>query len=44
MFPALVAITWKYLIEDVEFKNQLSVEKPIVRGYNFSKFGKVLGL
>ena len=23
---------WKYLIEDVEFKKQLSVEKPIVKG------------
>jgi len=35
---------WKYLIEDVEFKKQLSVEKPIVKGYNFFKSGKVLGL
>ena len=35
---------WKYLIKDVEFKKQLSVEKPIVKGYNFFKSGKVLGL
>ena len=35
---------WKYLIEDVELKKQLSVEKPIVKGYNFFKSGKVLGL
>ena len=35
---------WKYLIEDVEFKKQLSVEKPIIKGYNFFKSGKVLGL
>ena len=35
---------WKYLIEEVEFKKQLSVEKPIVKGYNFFKSGKVLGL
>ena len=35
---------WKYLIKDVEFKKQLSVEKPVVKGYNFFKSGKVLGL
>ena len=35
---------WNYLIEDVELKKQLSVEKPIVKGYNFYKSGKVLGL
>ena len=35
---------WKYLIEDVELKKQLSVEKPIVKEYNFYKSGKVLGL
>lgn len=35
---------WKYLIEDVELKKQLSVEKPIVKGYNFYKSGKVLGV
>lgn len=35
---------WKYLIEDVELKRQLSVEKPIVKGYNFYRSGKVLGL
>ena len=35
---------WKYLIEEVEFKKQLSVEKPIVKRYNFFKSGKVLGL
>ena len=35
---------WKYLVEDVELKKQLSVEKPIVKGYNFYKSGKVLGL
>ena len=28
----------------MEFKKQLSVEKPIVKGYNFFKSGKVLGL
>ena len=35
---------WKYLIEDVELKKQLSVEKPIVKGYNFYKSGKVSGI
>jgi len=35
---------WKYLIEEVELRKQLSVEKPIVKGYNFFKSGKVLGL
>ena len=35
---------WKYLIEDDELKRQLSVEKPIVKGYNFYRSGKVLGL
>lgn len=35
---------WKYLIDDIEFKKQLAVEKPIVKGYNFYKSGKVLGL
>ena len=35
---------WKYLMEEVEFKKQLSVEKLIVKGYNFFKSGKVLGL
>ena len=35
---------WKYLIQDVELKRQLSVEKPIVKGYNFYRSGKVLGL
>lgn len=35
---------WKYLIEEVELKKQLSVEKPIVKGYNFFKSGKVLGV
>ncbi|KAK3753046.1 hypothetical protein QZH41_001200 [Actinostola sp. cb2023] len=35
---------WKYLIEDVELKKQLSVEKPIVKGYNFYKSGKVKGV
>jgi hypothetical protein len=35
---------WKYLIEDVEYKKQLSVEKPIVKGYNFYKSGKVLAV
>ena len=30
---------WKYLIEDVELKRQLSVEKPIVKGYNFYRSG-----
>ena len=35
---------WKYLIEDVQLKRQLSVEKPIVKGYNFYRSGKVLGL
>ena len=35
---------WKYLIEDVELKRQLSVENPIVKGYNFYRSGKVLGL
>ena len=35
---------WKYLIQDVEFKKQLSVKKPIVKGCNFFKSGKVLGL
>ena len=35
---------WKYLIEDLELKRQLSVEKPIVKGYNFYRSGKVLGL
>ena len=33
---------WKYLIEDVELKKQLSTEKPIVKGYNFYKSGHVL--
>ena len=33
---------WKYLIEDVELKRQLSTEKPIVKGYNFYKSGHVL--
>ena len=32
------------LNRDVEFNKQLSVEKPIVKGYNFFKSGKVLGL
>ena len=31
-------------MEQVEFKKQLSVEKIIVKGYNFFKSGKVLGL
>lgn len=31
-------------MEEVEFKKQLSVEKRIVKGYNFFKSGKVLGL
>ena len=35
---------WKYLMEEVEFKKQLSMEKLIVKGYNFFKSGKVLGL
>ena len=35
---------WKYLIEDVQLKGQLSVEKPIVKGYNFYRSGKGLGL
>ncbi|CAH3144356.1 unnamed protein product [Porites lobata] len=35
---------WKYLMEEVEFKKQLSVEKRILKGYNFFKSGKVLGL
>lgn len=35
---------WKYLIEEVELRKQLSVEKPIVKGYNFFKSGKVLGI
>lgn len=26
---------WKYLSEEVEFKKQLSVQKPIMKGYNF---------
>ena len=30
---------WKFLIDDVEFKKQVSVEKPIVKGYNFYKSG-----
>ena len=33
-----------WLQSDVEFNKQLSVEKPIVKGYNFFKSGKVLGL
>lgn len=33
---------WKYLIDDVELKRQLSTEKPIVKGYNFFKSGHVL--
>ena len=33
---------WKYLIEDVELKKQLSTEKPIVKGYKFYKSGHVL--
>jgi hypothetical protein len=33
---------WKYLIDDVELKKQLSTEKPIVKGYNFYKSGHVL--
>ena len=37
-------IGYNHIIEDVEFKKQLSVEKPIVKGYNFFKSGKVLGL
>lgn len=32
---------WKYLIDDVELKKQLSTEKPIVKGYNFYKSGHV---
>lgn len=28
----------------MEFKKQLSVEKPIVKGYNFYKSGKVQGI
>lgn len=35
---------WKFLIDDVELKKQLSVEKPIVKGYNFYKSGKVQGI
>ncbi|XP_015768406.1 PREDICTED: uncharacterized protein LOC107347056 [Acropora digitifera] len=35
---------WKFLIDDVEFKKQVSVEKPIVKGYNFYKSGKVQGI
>lgn len=35
---------WKFLIDDVEFKKQLSVKKPIVTGYNFYKSGKVEGI
>lgn len=34
----------KFLIDDVELKKQLSVEKPIVKGYNFYKSGKVQGI
>lgn len=33
-----------FLIDDVELKKQLSVEKPIVKGYNFYKSGKVQGI
>ena len=32
----------KYLTEEVKFKRQLLVEKPKVKGYNFSTSGKVL--
>lgn len=35
---------WKYLMEEVEFKKQLSVQKRIAKGYNFFQSGKVLGL
>lgn len=31
-------------MEEVEFKKQLSVQKRIVKGYNFFQSGKVLGL
>ncbi|CAH3037357.1 unnamed protein product, partial [Pocillopora meandrina] len=35
---------WKFLIDDEELKKQLSMEKPIVKGYNFYKLGKVQGI
>ena len=32
---------WKFLIDDVEVKKQVSTEKPLVKGYNFFKSGNV---
>ncbi|XP_046845041.1 LOW QUALITY PROTEIN: uncharacterized protein LOC124438874 [Xenia sp. Carnegie-2017] len=32
---------WKFLIDDVEVKKQISTEKPFVKGYNFFKSGNV---
>ena len=32
------------MIDDAELKKQLSVEKPIIKGYNFYKSGKVQGI
>lgn len=32
---------WKFLIDDLEFKKQLLFEKPIFKGYNNYKSGKV---
>ena len=35
---------WKYMIESVEAKRQLSTAKLLVKGYNFYKSGHVLSL
>jgi hypothetical protein len=33
---------WRYMIDSVECKKQLSTEKPLVKGYNLYKSGHVL--
>ena len=35
---------WRYMIDNVGFKKQLSTAKPLVKGYNFYKSGHVLFL
>ena len=35
---------WKYMIESIDAKKQLSTAKPLVKGYNFYKSGHVLSV
>lgn len=35
---------WRYMIDAVDSKKQLSTAKPLVKGFNFYKSGNVLGI